>query len=282
MSGRTLSLDPLTTAAIIVQRRWRLILSAKPVDQVRTKLGASLSWVPANDKAPSGIVVLNLLTDIDPAKAASGINEAAQLESTVEEIKRKLNVPVFVQTFKRGPNLTPSSKLKAFIAGCNGPLHTVVTGHGGVSWAHYLGKRLVPFASFLAPNTSGVQKNAIGSLSRDKILDWVVQYLRAHHYTFPSRLCVSLDICQICADYDGAIGYVSDTATIKGQDVVFRGPVHAAFCDESRQSIPAFVLEMGPFDRLMNAIERADALEHELATLRAGMSKLLSGPSQHA
>ena len=57
--------------------------------------------------------------------------------------------------------------------------------------------------------------------------------------------------------------------------MIFRGPVHAAFAVESRKSIPAFVLETGPFDRLMEALERADKLERELATLRAGLSKLL-------
>ena len=96
-----------------------------------------------------------------------------------------------------------------------------------------------------------------------------------HEYTFPRRVCIFLDICQICGDYDGETGYVCDTATIKGKPVIFRGPVHAAFSEESRKSIPAFVLETGPFDRLMEALERAEKLERELATLRAGLSKLL-------
>ena len=62
-------------------------------------------------------------TCLDPTGAASGIDEAAQLDATVADLKRKLDVLVFMQTFKRGPNLSPSPKLKAFIAGCNGTVH---------------------------------------------------------------------------------------------------------------------------------------------------------------
>jgi len=272
----SLSLQLRSVAATKIARWWRAVspgLSvSRDTDRVRTRLGASLTWAAANGESITGILVLNLLSDVNPECAASGIDEKGQLEQTMRLFEDKLGVPTFVQTFKRGPTFSRSSKVSAFLQNCGGSVHVVVTGHGGTSWAHYLGKRLVPFATFLAPQAAGAQKGAVWSLSRPALLDWVVHYMTYHNYAWPSILCVSLDICQICADLsdsESVDGYVAGIHTVKDRTLVFRGPVHAVFCDESRKAVPAFVLEMGPFDKLKTIIDRVAELEAELEQLRS-------------
>lgn len=265
-------------AATVIARWWRGIRTRKETCRdeslVRTKLFASLSWTPANGPPADGILAINLLCEQDPTAAKSGINEAAQFQSTLDVLAKKLKIDVHCQTFKRGPTLVTSKALKTFIAS-HPRLHVVISGHGGVTWGHYLGKYLVPHVSFLAPVTKGIHESAIWSWSRPQILEWMIKYLEIHRYVWPAVQSVSFDVCQICADLheDTDNGYASGTFTCREKTVCFRGPIHAAFVEESRRVVPAHMLEVGPFRTLVDMCTRIDELEAEIKALREEMSR---------
>jgi hypothetical protein len=266
-------------AATTIARWWRSLAPrlahARDVGLLSATLKVSAAWSPVAGKAIKAIVVLNLLCDKDPRRAASGIDESAQLLESIEHLKATLTCPVFTQTFRRGPNYKTTTELKSFIKSCDGgAVHVVVTGHGGVTWAHFLGKALVPHVSFLAPHTKGVTAGAIWSLSRPAILKWVEEYMNRHDYKWVGgSLSVSLDICQICADLatplDGDSAYVAGAFEVNGKAIHFRGPVHAAFSHEMRETVPAFFLESSSFGNLVKLVSENRTLRERVAELEA-------------
>lgn len=265
-------------AATTIARWWRAIAAriarGKEIQGVATALRAAAGWRPRGGEKANAIIVLNLLCDQDPKRAKSGIDEVAQLNASARELEAETGAPVLLQTFKRGPVLKVSANVRTFIASCaGGAIHVVVTAHGGVTWGHYLGKTLVPHASFLAPNVPNVQRGAVWSLPRNAILAWSVEYLTRHGYAWPrNAVTVSLDICQICADLaDSAdtTGYVAAETLIAGKCVRYRGPVHAAFAHEMRHVVPAHMLETGPFNQLVDVVRENARLKERVAELEA-------------
>jgi hypothetical protein len=269
-------------AATTIARWWRSIkpqlAHARDVEKLKSLLRASIAWRPQGGSPIKAVVVFNFLCDNDPTKAASGFDEAEQLQQSVEGVRQLLKCPILLHTFKRGPHYKTSNDLKVFLKACGGEaVHVVVTGHGGVTWGHYVGKALVPHVSFLAPSTSGAQKGAIWSLSRPALLEWVAKFMTQHDYGWPREsLSVSLDVCQICADLaespEQSSGYVAGvwegkTKITSGKTIRFRGPIHAAFATEMKVASPAFFLESGPFQVLMDLASEVKGLRERVAEL---------------